>query len=203
MMSDGYLTKVLFDESIGYGMESRKVVLNIPMKELAYEVSKPVRKMPAIQGTETVKIGNYEHTFNIAIPAVFMKNGKNNFKPVLIHDDQDDREIVFSYGIKLTDQDVEALLPYCVTADFEAFIGKEMERGAPGYIGYRDEAHMSFVATCDSANSPIELPMDYYFDEEHIWPSEKLYRYIVKTFFEGKKKLRGWGPCYGGLSLFY
>ena len=78
MMSDGYLTKVLFDESIGYGMESRKVVLNIPMKELAYEVSKPVRKMPAIQGTETVKIGNYEHTFNIAIPAVFMKNGKNN-----------------------------------------------------------------------------------------------------------------------------
>lgn len=41
------------------------------------------------------------------------------------------------------------------------------------------------------------------FDEEHIWPSERLYRYLVKTFFEGNKKLRGWGPTYGGFSLFF
>ena len=28
-----------------------------------------------------------------------------------------------------------------------------------------------------------------YYDEEHIWPSEKLYRYLVQTFFENKNEL--------------
>ena len=29
--------------------------------------------------------------------------------------------------------------------------------------------------------------MNYYYDEEHIWPSEKLYRYLIKKYFEGNK----------------
>ena len=45
--------------------------------------------------------------------------------------------------------------------------------------------------------------MDYYYDEEHIWPSEKLYRHLVKTFLEKEKKLRGCGLCYGRDSVFF
>ena len=44
--------------------------------------------------------------------------------------------------------------------------------------------------------------MDYFYDEEHIWPSEKLYRYLVKTFFERNKKFRKYGTVYGAGSLF-
>ena len=44
--------------------------------------------------------------------------------------------------------------------------------------------------------------MNYYYDEEHICPSEKLYRYLIKKYFEGDKKLHGWGPSYGEGSLF-
>ncbi len=45
----------------------------------------------------------------------------------------------------------------------------------------------------------LELPMGIYYDEEHIWPSEKLYRYLVKTFFKRKRLRRG--PLYGRSSL--
>ena len=37
-------------------------------------------------------------------------------------------------------------------------------------------------------------PMDFYYDAEHIWPNEKLYRYLIKTFFENNSKLNGHGP---------
>jgi hypothetical protein len=65
-----------------------------------------------------------------------------------------------------------------------------------GYRGYRDEVHLYFTAISDSYIPKMELPMHYYYDEEHIWPSEKLYRYLVRTYFEGKK-LRRWSPTYG------
>lgn len=77
-----------------------------------------------------------------------------------------------------------------------------MEMGEEGYIGYRDEVDLYFRAVTDSYIPLLELSMGYYYDEEHIWPSERLYRYLVKTFFEGDKRLRGWGPTYGGFSLF-
>lgn len=53
-----------------------------------------------------------------------------------------------------------------------------------------------FRAVTDSYIPLLELPMDYYYDEKHIWPSEKLYRYLVKTHFEGDKKIRGWASAY-------
>ena len=78
-----------------------------------------------------------------------------------------------------------------------------MQMGEEGYIGYRDEVRLYFRAITDSYIPMLELPMDYYYDEEHIWPSEKLYRYLLKTFFEKEKKLRRWGLSYGRKSLFF
>ena len=49
----------------------------------------------------------------------------------------------------------------------------------------------------------IELPMSYYYDKDHIWPSEKLYKYLIANFFENNNKMKGWYTEYGGLSLFY
>ena len=72
-----------------------------------------------------------------------------------------------------------------------------------GYIGYRDEVSVRFRGITDSYIPELELPMNYYYDEEHIWPSEKLYGYLVRTFFESNWKLNGHGPVYGGFSLFF
>ena len=65
-----------------------------------------------------------------------------------------------------------------------------MSMGDEGYIGYRDEINTYFTGITNSYIPKLDLPMDYFYDEEHIWPSEKLYRYLVKTFFEGNKKLK-------------
>lgn len=104
----------------------------------------------------------------------------------------DDRKAVFSYTIKLTDKQVESILPYCNVLDFEPFRGREMDLDDAGFIGYRDEIRLKFRAFTDSHLPMIQLPMYFFYDEAHIWPSEKLYRFLSERFFEGKKKLRGW-----------
>lgn len=89
---------------------------------------------------------------------------------------------------------MKELLPLCNALDYEPFRGKTMSMDDPGFIGYRDEISMSFAAITDSYIPIIELLMDYLYDEVHTWPQEKLYSHIVKTFFDGNKKLRGWAP---------
>lgn len=183
-----YFSKIEYREVIGYGNTSSIMLLNIPERELSYQVYSWKRQI---------------WSPDIAIPAKVIKNEKNGFEPQLIKDEQYEPEIAFSHAIKLTGEQMKALLPYCNALDFEPYRDKEMKMGEEGYIGYRDEVHLYFKAVTDSYIPLLELPMNYYYDEEHIWPSEKLYRYLVKTFFEGNKKLRGWGPTYGGLSLFF
>ena len=49
---------------------------------------------------------------------------------------------IHPWSIKLTDEQMEALLPYCNALDFEPYRNREMKMREEGYIGYRDEAHL-------------------------------------------------------------
>lgn len=198
-----YFSKIEYREVIGCGNTSSIMLLNIPERELSYQVYDWKRQMPAIEGVQSEQWGEHTWTHSIAIPAKIIKNEKTAFEPQMIKDGQYEPEIVFSHAINLVDEQMEALLPYCNALDFEPYRNREMKMGEEGYIGYRDEVHLYFKAITDSYIPLLELPMNYYYDEEHIWPSERLYRYLVKTFFEGNKKHRGWGPTYGGFSLFF
>ena len=203
-MSDAvYFSKIEYREVIGYGNTSSIMLLNIPEMELSYQVYDWKRQMPAIEGVQSAQWGEHTWTHSIAIPAKIIKNEKTGFESKVIKDEQYEPEIAFSHAIKLTDEQMEALLPYCNALDFEPYRNREMKMGEEGYIGYRDEVHLYFKAITDSYIPLLELPINYYYDEEYIWPSERLYRYLVKTFFEGNKKLRGWGPTYGRFSLFF
>lgn len=198
-----YFTKVEYREVIGYRNTSSILLLNIPEKELSYQVFNWKRQMPAIEGIRTERIGEYEWNDSFAMPAVKMRNGKTGFKTETLVDDAYEQEVVFSHAINITDEQMEELLPYCDASDFEPYRNRKMSMDDEGFIGYRDEVHLYFRAITDSYIPLLELPIDYYYDEEHIWPSEKLYRYLVKKFFEGNKKLKGKSPTYGGLSLFF
>ena len=198
-----YFTKVEYREVIGYGNTSSILLLNIPEKELSCQVFNWKRQMPAIEGIRTEKIGDYEWTDNFALPAVKMRNGKTGFKAETLLDEAYEQEVVFSHAINISDEQMEDLLPYCDASEFEPYRDRTMSMDDEGFIGYRDEVHLYFKAITDSYIPLLELPMDYYYDEEHIWPSEKLYRYLIKNFFEGNKKLKGKSPTYGGLSLFF
>lgn len=198
-----YFSKVEYREVIGYGNTSSIMLLNIPEKELSYQVFNWKRQMPGMEGIKTQEWNGHTWTDDIAVPIKKVKSGKTGFEGQVIEDDFYEQEVVFSHAIKFTDEQMKELLPYCNALDFEPYIDKEMSMDDEGYIGYRDKVHLYFTAISDSYIPKMELPMDYYYDEEYIWPSEKLYRYLEKTYFEGNKKLRRWGPIYGGLSLFF
>ena len=105
--------------------------------------------------------------------------------------DQSGREIVFSFGHKLTDEDIKEMLPYINANSFEPYRNRKMSMDDPGYDGYRDEITMRFRGITDSEIPLIELPMDYFYTEKYEWPTEKLYRYLANTFFpDSKKKFR-------------
>ena len=198
-----YFSKIEYREVTGYGNTSSILLLNIPEQELSYQVFEWKRQMPAIEGIQTEARNGHIWSNDIAIPARRISNERTGFESWIIRDEQFEQKIAFSYAIKLTDGQMKALLPYCNALDFEPYRDRKMQMGEEGYIGYRDEVRLHFRAITDSYIPILELPMDYYYDEEHIWPSEKLYRYLLKTFFEKEKKLRRWGLSYGRKSLFF
>lgn len=198
-----YFSKIEYVESLGYGIRKSVILLDLENRELSYQVLKPKRReMPAIQGIETFSVENYSATYDVSYPARVIKNGKTNFERKLIQANDERYEVVFSAGIRLTEEQMKSILPYCNALDFEPYRGRKMSMSDEGYIGYRDEINTYFTAITNSYIPKLELPMNYYYDEQHIWPSEKLYRFLIKTFFENNNKFRDYGPTYGGHSLF-
>ena len=159
--------------------------------------------MPSVQGLISEEWDGMYHSYDISSPARVIKDSKNDFKGQLMKSEPYEKEIVFSYGIKLTDAQMKELLPYCNALDFEPYRNREMSMDNPGYIGYRDEIHVDFTGITDSYIPKLDLPMSYYYDEKHIWPSEKLYRYLMDRYLENNKKLKGRVHSYGAFSLFY
>lgn len=199
-----YFSKIEFVEILGYGMRKSVMLLDIEKRELSYQVFVPMkREMPAIQGIETIKTEHYSDTYDVSFPARVMKNGKTDFQRQLIKADEDRYEMIFSDGIKITEEQMKKLLPYCNALEFEPYRNRKMSMNDEGYMGYRDEISTYFTGITNSHIPKLELPMDYYYDEEHIWPSEKLYRYLIRRFYQDDKKYRQHGPTYGGHSLFW
>lgn len=141
-----YFSKIEYREVIGYGNTSSIMLLNIPERELSYQVYNWKRRMPAIEGIQTEQCGNHTWTYSITAPAKRIRNEKTGFEPQMIKDEPYESEIAFSYAIKLTEEQMEHLLPYCNALDFEPYRDREMKMGEEGYIGYRDEVHLYFKA---------------------------------------------------------
>lgn len=159
--------------------------------------------MPGMSGMQIEESFGQTWTEDVAVPIKKVRNGKNGFEERTIKDDSFEQEVVFSCGVQLTEEQMKKLLPYCDALDFEPYRDKKMSVLDEGCIAYRDEVKLYFTAISDSYIPKIELPMNYYYDDAHIWPSEKLYRYLVKTYFKGNKEVKGWGPKYFELSMCF
>ena len=184
-----YFSKVEFREYIGFGKLKSILLLNLVEGTLAYQVYETEERMhaPAITGVKMEEFRGHTWEVDISKPAMRMRNGKTGFESVLLVDDIDDKEVVFSYTRNLSECKRKELLPLCNALDFEPYRGREMSMADEGYCGYRDEIRLCFIGVTDSYIPKMELPMDCLYDEAHIWPSEKLYRYIIKTFMNEKK----------------
>lgn len=196
-----YFSKIEFIETIGYGNPDSIILLNLPERELSYQVFNWKHQYPAIQGMEVEERNGKLYSYDTLYPVKWISSEKTNFKPSLFKDEDYEQEVIFSYGIKLTKKQVETLLPLCNALDFEPFRNKKMIMGEEGYCGYRDEVNIKFRGITNSYIPLLELPMDYFYNNKHIWPSEKLYRHIIKNIFDKQKELKGWYTPYSGFSL--
>ena len=131
-----------------------------------------------------------------------MRNRKTGFRPALLPTETFEKELVFSYHCFLDKSALEDILPYCNAWDFVPFKDRTMDMSDPGYAGYRDELNMDFVGVTGSCLPLINLPMRYCYRDEYMWPSERLYRHLMKNYVEKIKALKGHITEYGG-SLFY
>ncbi len=197
-----FFSKVEFQEYLGYAHRS-SLFLNLVEKELSYQVYAYKRQMPSIRGVKYEKYGEHEYSNDIHQASVVLKNEKTGFKPKIFITESYLQETIFSYAKKLTDEQMKNLLIYCNVLDFEPYRNREMSMHDKGFVGYRDGVQVVFKAITDSYIPKIELPMEYYYDEDHIWPNEKLYRYVLRTFLESNKNAKDWILPYGGHSLFF
>ena len=197
-----YFSKVEFKERLIYSHIRSSILLDLAQGELSYQRYQWEEQMPVISGVVSEEFFGKHHSEDINIPAKFIKSGKIDLNQKLVPDEKYIQKVVFSYGIKLSETQLQQLLPYCNALEFEPYRNRKMSMSDDGYIGYRDEINLYFTGITDSPIPKMEWNMLYYYDEAHIWPSEKLYRYLVMEYFQNNKKLKGFGPCYGGLSLF-
>lgn len=186
-----YFSKVEFRKNLGI-KEYSIILLNLPERELSFQAFKLKLRPRIVIGQKSEELFRHTLTFDIEYPIQLIASERTGFKPETLRTDEHEYELIYSYGIRLNDQQYEDLLPLCNALDFEPYRGRKMVMGEKGYIGYRDEIQVHFRAITDSHLPIIELPMDYFYDEAHTWPSEKLYCHIIDNIFGKIKKMRHW-----------
>ena len=126
--------------------EDALVFLNLPQQELSFQIM------------ET----RWNPSCNTYLKQVFKRVGKNGIQQVRVPADDHSSEIVFSKGIRLTDAQMNDLLPLCNALDFEPFRDRELAE----YWGGRDIRGMWFWGITDSYLPKLELRMECW-DEKH------------------------------------
>ncbi len=213
-----YFSKIFFVEKLCYGIPESILTVDLDQGEMSFQrfARREKRQMPGGR-----KIRTYYYKGELVdisysnVPARMIRSGRSDWKAICL-ESETEREIVFSKGIKLDEADMRNLLKYCNAVEFEPYRDREMSMDDEGYLGYRDEITMEFYGITNDYIPYIHLPMDYYYDEEHIWPSERLYRYICRKYYDQlstmsevnnkkngkKKKCCGGMVGYGAYSLF-
>ena len=197
-----YFSKIEFVERIDSSKRISVISLNLVEKELGYQIFEGIHRAPVIQASMSEACHGKRYNFDVGYPACKIRNSQTGFKEELIKLEDFEENVVFSYGIKLSDEQFENLLLYCNALSFEPFRNKEMSWDDDGIIGVRDCVSLDFRAITDDYIPKIELPMIIIHGGKHMWPSEKLYKHIVTEIFDKDKNLKGQYTSYGGLSLF-
>ncbi len=191
-----YFSKIQFTERL---RDKSILFVDVDKGEVSYQRYRRRQLPPSIKGTKSEWFMGKDYHYDFNAPGVFMKNAKTDFNAVMF-EEFDDEDVVFSYGIKLSEAEHKELLKYCNALEFEPYRNKKMSMKDVGYCGYRDEISVSFIGVTDSYIPKMELPMEYYYDEEHEWPQERLYRYLVNKL-STHKKMKNTMHGYGSFSL--
>lgn len=195
-----YFTKVEFRRYEGFDGIISNYVLDLVNKELVYQIfgekKNPTPAAMAFGTTYDVVHGHLmewgpddviyrlvvELNSNFPHPFSDIRSGKTNFKANFVKQEEYDREVKLSKGLRLSDDDIAGLLPYCNALEYEGYRNRIPSMNDLGYRGYLDGQELYFIGVSDSYLPVIMLPMYYAYDKKHIWPCEKLYEYMMANF---------------------
>ena len=86
-----YFSKIMFTEGYIYDKPRSVILLNLPQKELSYQVFSWKYNNPVIQGLKKdelmTKLSGKEWIESHSSPAKIIKNDKTNFQATLVEDD--------------------------------------------------------------------------------------------------------------------
>ncbi len=175
-----YFSKIEFRECA----ERREnlIFLDLVQRELSYQEFEVIWQMPAIQEGRSFSVGEETYIIDSGRPGRVIRNGKSMFKPQLLPSGYRELKLLYSYGMKLSEEQIKVLLPYCNVPEFEAYRNKTASEDDAGVTGYADTVSVYFRGVTDTHVPPIELSLEYYHEDEYMWPHEKLYLCLRKNF---------------------
>ena len=191
-MEPVYFSKIEFQEGLLLTYPKRIISLNLVEQELGFQVLRWKKHGTVIEKNRVEEQSGKLHSYRTGCPALFMSNEKTDFQSQLMTYEDDEPEVLFSYGKKLSKAQMHNLLPYCNANDFEPFRNLEVTPEDLGWLCYRDTMRMQFIGVTDSHIPIMTLPMIFHCCEEQESPSERLYNYIVKNFFAHNFELKKW-----------
>ncbi|QEK21659.1 hypothetical protein JHD53_01915 [Peptacetobacter hiranonis] len=186
-----YFSKLQFTHTT-YGRELDRLLLDLDSKELSFQTFEYVKNMPSIIGYGYYDVFGELILSDFTNPGILVKSCKNNFNKQIISIEKEEKIVTFSYGIKLSDLEIKLVREYCNALEFEKYRGLDIYDylDTDGYIGYRDEISLEFEGITNSYIPRIRLSMDIIFDNEHSWPTEKLYNYLMNVYIRSNKELK-------------
>ena len=101
----------------------------------------------------------------------------------------DDNRIILSHGIRLTDEDMERILPYCRVKEFEPYRSDNRFLDSSQYIS-ESEAAMNFKGITDSHIPMIKIAMSSFHTKNRRYPNERLFEFLVKNYIKTVRKLK-------------
>lgn len=183
MVEPFYFSKIEFRECA----ERREniILLDLEERELSYQEFELVRQMPAIQEGRSFQVEKKEYIMDSGRPGRIIQSGKSTFMSRLLPSEYREHRLMHSYGMKLNEAQIEAILPYCNALEFEGYRNRIASVEDEGVTGFADEVGVYFKAVSNTHLPLIELSIEYYHDNEYMWPHEKLYFYLRKNFIAG------------------
>lgn len=96
-------------------------------------------------------------------------------------------DVKINNGITLDKKQIEEVLPYINTDKYEPYRNLEDSISDDGVCGYFDEIDVYFTGISDSPVPLINISMNMIHDDKHLWPTERLLKYLCRTYFSGKE----------------
>ena len=181
-----YFSKVEYREIFADGILKRVILLDIENRELSYQVYENVLiKAIEMQIKKSIETKGGNIFYDACFPTVKLRTGKNGIQRQLLRTNEYEYKLLVSDGIKISEEQMEKLLPYCNALDFESYRNKEKSTKEQHYFQC-DDGGIYFTGVTNSYIPKLELVTDYSYDEKNIWPDERLYRYLKKEFIDKK-----------------